>query len=299
MGACPHCGAARALGGDTPLCPVCLLQLGLAEPSVPNAARGKDDRLESFRIVALLGQGPAGRVYFAESAAGCYASVKVVDTAGDRGRLIERIRRTASTLSALDGLSAARILQVGSTAEGRLFMVSNYASGVPITDACERLALSLDARVGVLIDLCVDLADAHDRGVAHGAIKPANVLLNTAAGRPAPTLLDLGSAAAMADACGPDLLRRWPADTRCYIAPERLAPWRAVMPSSDVYALGVLLARLAAGDARARASLSRELARIIDRACHANPALRYSTAADLAADLAEYRQARESEERSS
>jgi serine/threonine protein kinase/tetratricopeptide (TPR) repeat protein len=82
------------------------------------------------------------------------------------------------------------------------------------------------------------LAHAHDRGIVHRDVKPANVLL-TDDGQP--MLLDFGVAA--------DLNARTAADaaggTVPYMAPEQLAGLFAVAPTadprSDVYALGVIL----------------------------------------------------------
>jgi serine/threonine protein kinase len=133
------------------------------------------------------------------------------------------------------------------------------------------------------------LAFAHARGVLHCDVKPANILL-TPYGRP--MLADFNVAF--------DRTRtgRRVGGTAAYMAPEHLRAAEsgaagAVDERCDVYSLGVVLHELATGVPPAPAhprdplaGLPRELARVIRRCLEPDPAVRYASAADLAAALA-------------
>lgn len=154
------------------------------------------------------------------------------------------------------------------------------------------------------------LAHAHDRGIVHRDVKPANVLL-TDDGQP--MLLDFGVAA--------DLKARAAVDatggTVPYMAPEQLAGLFAdtatADPRSDVYAVGVILYEWLTGthpfssptgdlkadlprllDERRRwvprlrevtADVPADLEAIVRTCVAADPARRYQSAADLSEDL--------------
>ncbi|KAG2488484.1 hypothetical protein HYH03_012988 [Edaphochlamys debaryana] len=99
------------------------------------------------------------------------------------------------------------------------------------------------------------LAALHEAGMAHGALRPSNVLLAPA---PAPSwdhrrfaarLTDVGSASLETAAACP-LGPRLPADCLLAVAPEALASAGAMhTPAADVYAYGMLLYVMAAGRA--------------------------------------------------
>jgi serine/threonine-protein kinase len=129
---------------------------------------------------------------------------------------------------------------------------------------------------------------AHLRGVVHGDVKPANIVVDAAKGTV--KLIDFPSCAAEAAA---------PPGTPAYLSPERLCGMPA-SPASDQFALGVTLYQLACGhlpfsgrswpeivqrvvhephtDIRAHAPhLPAALSAIVDKALAKNPAHRYGS----------------------
>jgi serine/threonine protein kinase/tetratricopeptide (TPR) repeat protein len=105
-------------------------------------------------------------------------------------------------------------------------------------DALSRMTF-VEAVLWIGAELADGLAHAHDRGVLHRDVKPANVLLSDD-GRP--MLLDFNLAAAGArDVCG----------TPAYMAPEQLAAAAEdrglATPRTDIYSLGLVLVELLAG----------------------------------------------------
>ncbi|MBN9520566.1 hypothetical protein J0H58_18935, partial [bacterium] len=126
---------------------------------------------------------------------------------------------------------------------------------------------------------------AHDRGLLHLDVKPSNVLL---AGDGTPMLLDFHLARPPLRAGDPP--PRSLGGTPAYMPPEQTAAvqavqWqqpvtRAVDARADVFALGLVL-----DEALATVRVPPSLKALIARATAADPAARYPTAADLAADL--------------
>jgi non-specific serine/threonine protein kinase len=121
-------------------------------------------------------------------------------------------------------------------------------------------ALAPELRLGLVAQIADALAASHAMGVLHKDLKPANVLMRLdAAGRPGIVLTDFGSGRALdptrLDAFG---ITRMQADltsadssagTMMYRAPECAAGGTPTV-QADIFALGVILFQMAAGDLR-------------------------------------------------
>jgi serine/threonine-protein kinase len=161
-------------------------------------------------------------------------------------------------------------------------------------------------RIGA--ELCQAVAAVHTAGLLHRDIKAQNVVLSEE-GRT--VLMDFGTGRELSDNSASDL-----AGTPLYLAPEILAGREATV-QSDLYSLGVLLYHLVTGSfpvaahnvhevrrahehhersrlstARTRSSVSRQLARVIDRATDPRPECRYRSADAFAEALAAIHQHR-------
>ena len=126
---------------------------------------------------------------------------------------------------------------------------------------------------------------AHDHGVIHCDLKPANVLM---AGDRA-VVTDFGFAMIIAGAWshGGEALNRQAGGTLGFLAPEILQSPPLPSAASDVYSLGALAWRLAGGQMFSDSSdndtpLQARLRPICQRCLHPEPSHRYRSAADLA-----------------
>lgn len=169
-------------------------------------------------------------------------------------------------------------------------------------------AVALD----IVDQLATGLAHAHERGIVHSDIKPANVLLGDDG---IPRLLDFNLST---DASRCDLQTVVVGGTLPYLAPEHLESLLSgepVQPASDVYSLGVLLYQLTTGrlpfsshasdgdletliaerrsfdvwSLRSGSELSQAVKAILGKALAPEPSQRY-TAAELAEDIRRHRQ---------
>jgi tetratricopeptide (TPR) repeat protein/tRNA A-37 threonylcarbamoyl transferase component Bud32 len=235
---------------------------GVAAPVLPPGTR-----IGAWRLGALIGRGGAGEVYHVQRADGAFVQAAALkrlhrDAAPD----IERFHVERQVLASLEHPGIARLLDGGVADDGRLYAVVEYVDGEPLTTHCDRLRLGLDARLALFLQVCAVVAHAHRSLVVHRDLKPGNILV-TAEGRV--KLLDFGVAKRLdaVPAAGADATTA--PFTSDYAAPEQLtgAP---ITTATDVYALGVILFELLAGQ-RHWQSDGMPVARIVQLIVHDEP----------------------------
>lgn len=211
----------------------------------------------------------------------------------DRARFLREARVAAK-------LSHPGIVPVFDAGEldGEPFIVMEYVDGVAAD------AAGLDARgaADVVRQTAEAIEHAHRSGVVHRDVKPQNILV----ARGHAWVTDFG----LAKSLGVESSLSMTGDimgTPGYMAPEQArGDLRAIGPHTDVYGLGALLYRLAGGrtphegpnayevlrkvieEDPAPPSCDRELAAVCLRAMEKEPARRYASAADVAADLSRW-----------
>jgi serine/threonine protein kinase len=217
----------------------------------PGSGPGPGAIVGTYRIVSLIGHGGMGSVWRAERADGRFeglAAIKVLNSGFMNPVGERRFRREGTILARLTHPHIARLIDAGVTDAGRPFLVLEFVTGQHIDDHCRTHALSADATLRLFLDVLTAVAHAHANLIVHRDLKPSNVLV-TDAGQV--KLLDFGIATLMhGDATDPDaggLRTRDPGGlTPRYASPEQMLG-RPVTTATDVYALGVLLYGLLAG----------------------------------------------------
>ncbi len=191
-------------------------------------------------------------------------------------------------------------------AGGKLYLVMDYVDGKTLEDiAIERIRRTgrtpTEAQViDWILPICgaVETLHTQPRPIIHRDIKPANIKLSETLG--IPILIDLGLAKLFAQ--GQRTLGAALAFTPGYAPPEQYQAMGATDQRTDVYGMGATLYFLLTGyqptEAPARLSahalaapralnpaLSKASEAIVLRAMELDPALRYQSMHDLAADL--------------
>jgi serine/threonine protein kinase len=90
------------------------------------------ERIGVYRVVREIGRGGMGTVYLAERDDHQFqrqVAIKLVTRGMDTAELLERFRRERQILARLDHPFIARLLDGGSTADGRPFLVMEYVDG--------------------------------------------------------------------------------------------------------------------------------------------------------------------------
>ncbi|MCH9648458.1 MAG: protein kinase [Deltaproteobacteria bacterium] len=294
---------------------VALSEIAATSPYDPLALQRIGDRLGSYRLEKILGQGGMGTVYLANRVDGLFdqkVAIKIASRQNLDQEAIERFRFERQLLARLEHPNIARLLDGGVTQDDVPYLVMEWVDGVPLDTYCE--ALPVLEKLELVQETCRAVAYAHRRKVVHRDIKPGNVLV-TSEGRV--KLLDFGIAELLGQ--GEEDLSRHEGQvssssrlTLGYAAPELLIGKDATS-SSDLYSLGVLLFRLLAGQLPFEPSdrsfkewkervleappplpsqnaprplpRSRDLDAVILKALSKSPRQRYSSAEALAEDL--------------
>ena len=254
----------------------------------------------------LIGLGGMGEIYLAEDTElARKVVVKMLDArlAGQED-LRRRFRREALTAAKLTG--QPHIIAIYDVGEfnGRPFIVMEYLSGGSLADRARAGPVSPGEALEWLEQAAEALDAAHERGVVHRDVKPANLLFSE---RGELEVADFGIARAIDDTAGMTLAGTV-MGTAGYLAPEQ-ARGEPAGPASDRYALGVVAYELLTGGrpfergsetAEAAAhihepvpppsergvGLPRSVDPVFDRALAKDPGARYSSAKELVAALA-------------
>lgn len=258
--------------------------------------------LGPYRIEREIGRGGMAIVYLASRVDGEFqkrVAVKLIKRGMDTALVIERLRRERRILAALEHPSIARLLDGGTTADGRPWIAMEYIDGLPIDRYCEDRHLSIEQRCLLICQVCDAVAYAHRHLVVHRDLKPTNIFVAPDGN---PKLLDFGIAKLLREdeGGGNDPLTRGSLTplTPEYASPEQIQG-EPVTTASDVYSLGVVLHELLTGErpnrakpstlaalpARVRRRLAGDLDNIILMALRDDISRRYGSAEQLAEDI--------------
>ena len=192
---------------------------------------------QRYRVIRKIGEGAAGHVF------------QVADTVLDRLVAVKFLRKKISTdetsskrwhearlMSQLNHPGVAQVYEIGEIEEQR-FIVMEWVDGLPLTDAWKDL--SLQQRLNIYLNVLNAVSTAHARRIIHRDIKPSNILVGS---NHKPKVLDFGIALETQYLSGvkQNVYRGTPA----YTAPEQVTHPIHIFPSTDVFALGILLYEL-------------------------------------------------------
>jgi eukaryotic-like serine/threonine-protein kinase len=224
----------------------------LPESAVPGPGQsgvlGDGLRIGPYRVLERIGRGGMGTVYKAvrEDDFEKQVALKLLQSDLVSESNVRRFHNERQILARLEHPAIARLLDGGSTDDGRPYLVMEHVDGVPIDRYCDDHRLSTRARLELFLKVCSALAFAHQSLVVHRDLKPGNILITE---HGAPKLLDFGIAKLLDpdDATRRDLTRgaEQPMTPR-YASPEQVRR-QPITTVSDIYALGVLLYRLLTG----------------------------------------------------
>ena len=189
-----------------------------------------------------------GSVFLAERRGEYTRSValKLIKRGMDSDEIVRRFQNERQILANLEHPNIARLLEGGSTEDGRPYFAMEYVEGTPITHYCADRGLSTVERLSLFLQVCSAVQFSHQNLVVHRDLKPSNILVAAETG--VPKLLDFGVAKLLE--AGPSralttALDRRPMTVR-YASPEQVRG-EPITTASDIYSLGVLLYQLLTG----------------------------------------------------
>jgi serine/threonine protein kinase len=258
-------------------------------------------RLPGLRLLCRIAAGRLGEVWLAvRESDGQPVAVKVLQLGAHvtPAHLAQLVREHA-LLAGIHHPNVIRLHEAGQAGD-RAWLTMEYFERGDLRGELGH-GLPRERVLAVATQLASALQAIHDAGIAHGDLKPQNVLLRTDG---SVVLSDFGIARALrGPAAGAPPLPPEQVGTPFYLSPEQ-ARGEPVVPASDLYSLGVMLFEMLAGERPyAAESLEqllqqhqaaptpplppavREWQPIVERLMAKRPAQRYAGAGDLLADL--------------
>ncbi len=228
----------------------------LADVGREDARQGPDNfelggqRLGPWKLERPIGSGGMGQVWLARRDDGLYeghVAIKMLRVAVADGGANQRFAREGQFLARLTHPHIARLLDAGFTAAGQRYLVLDYVIGERLDRWCDACKLSIDARIGLFLQVCSAVSHAHANLVVHRDLKPSNILVHDGGEA---KLLDFG-VAKLLDATQDDAPTQLTALAGAALTPEYAAPEQLsgapITIATDVYSLGVILYGLLCG----------------------------------------------------
>ncbi len=259
--------------------------------------------INRYRIVEKIGAGGMGEVYLAEDTelnrmvALKFLSSHLCQDADCRARF----KREAQAAAKLNHPNIVTIYEV-SEFNGRPYFAMEHVVGRSLRELIKTKELPIEWVIELAVQICEGLHKAHQAGIVHRDVKPANILID-ADGRA--KILDFG----LASVAGSDHLTKTGSTlgTIGYMSPEQ-AKGEEVDQRSDIFSLGVVLYEMITSKspfktdndaatlrniidqepdplARYKSGVNAEFQRVISKALAKDKSIRYQHADELAADL--------------
>jgi serine/threonine protein kinase len=230
---CPGCGLTLDVSGFQPLdpliCPECQ-----HESVVPAD-------IEQYRLKRLLGEGAMGRVYLAEDLnLQREVAIKILrKNLAETPRMWTMLEKEARAAAGIHHAHVVQIYSMGKT-RGRPYIIMELVPNVNLETRMKSVPLTEKETFTLGIEIMEGLKAATAKGLLHGDIKPANIIL-TLKGKA--KVADFG----LSRLIGREkTVERW--GTPYYIAPEKSIQQQEDF-RSDQYSLGATLFHCMAGQA--------------------------------------------------
>ena len=213
----------------------------------------------SYRLEEPLGEGGMGVVWRASHRLiQRPAAIKLIrpealggQQSDSHSETLQRFEREARATALLGSTHTVQLFDYGQASDGSLYYVMELLDGLDLDSLVRRFGPVLPERaVYLLIQACHSLKDAHDHGMIHRDVKPANIFVcHLGPDYDFIKVLDFGLVKAADTTVDPGLTAVGvAAGTPAYMAPEMATGSAPVGPATDIYMLGAVAYWLLSGD---------------------------------------------------
>jgi hypothetical protein len=245
-------------------------------------------RVGAYRLVARIGRGGMGSVHLGERDTGDFqhlVAIKLIKPGLLNPRLVERFEHERRLLATLSHPNIAQLFDGGAADDGSPYIVMEYIQGLPLLDWVAEREPSLDERLRVFGEICAGIGFAHHNLIVHRDITPSNVLVTD---KGTAKIIDFGIAKPPTEDQAGDQPPMSNSLVSLSLTPGYAAPERAhsliTTTLVDIYSLGKVLDRMVEPGER-----DGDFAAIVAKATATDPAERYPSAEQLAADVTAWR----------
>jgi serine/threonine-protein kinase len=210
---------------------------------------GAGTRIDRYEVHELLGKGGYGAVYRARHLlTEQWVALKVLEQGASDSEGYDRLVREARAVAALGNPHVVRVFDCGVAEGGQAFLAMELLQGRDLAELVAREGpFAIERSIDIALQILEGLAAAHDRGIVHRDMKPANVFVTpNGAGHDFVKVLDFGISKMRRPGAHPLTLPGMAMGTPGYMAPEQLENAREADPRADVYACAALLYELLA-----------------------------------------------------
>jgi len=214
-------------------------------------------RVARYTLGRRVGEGGCGVVFAARPRDGANApplvALKLIKPGFAAPEAVARFETEGRALARLDHPGVPRLIDAGRTDAGDTYLAMELVHGRRVTAHCDARRLPVADRLELVARFCAVLGHVHERGVRHGDVKPANILVPRSAGPHrgvTPVLIDFGLASLPPESGRAPVAPAGEATagTLPYLSPEQLSGAAAAVDHrSDLYAAGVVLHQLLTG----------------------------------------------------
>ena len=212
-----------------------------------------------YKLIDEIGEGATCLVYKAEDQKlGRDVAIKIVRrNLAIHTRFRARFRREVATSAEVVHPRVIPVLDTGRLEDGCPYVSLAHADHGSLSDLLKRRPPMGEA-IRLMQHVLDALAHIHARGFLHQDLKPANVLLHSAAhGKPDAWVADLGFAGAVTELA---LHQQGMGGTPVWMAPEqRTGRYAELGPWTDLYAVGLMLFEILGGDRSGKEPGTRKL----------------------------------------
>ncbi len=216
------------------------------KPPAPERFTLTSQRVDNrYEVLKRLGEGGMSYVYQAKDLSrGQVVAIKILSPklSADKNS-VERLRREAGLAMRLDHPHVCKILRLGETEDGLIYLVMPYLKGELLSDREVKVGpLALELGVEWLGQICSGLHHAHQLRIVHRDLKPENVMIvPTSDERDKAVVMDFGLA--KENRADPSIAKLTATGiilgTPEFMSPEQIRG-KQLDARSDVYALGIV-----------------------------------------------------------
>jgi serine/threonine-protein kinase len=207
-----------------------------------------DILLGKYRVERVLGAGGMGAVVAARHLKlDQRVAIKVLlPGALEDSEIVARFEREARASAKMKSEHIARVTDVGTLESGTPYMVMEYLEGEDLDMLLRRKrSLPIDQAVELVVQTCEVLSEAHEIGIVHCDLKPANLFcVKRPGGRLSIKVLDFGISKLMTE---DPTTARGIMGSPAYMSPEQIRSAHSVDARADIWAIGVVLYELLTG----------------------------------------------------